>query len=171
MTGGTDARGKTTSFTFDARDRKISMTDRLSGVTSWSYDPNGNLLTLTDPDNQDDAEADHMDLRPAKPKASEAYPDSSTARWAGRLRCRQFSYDAIGRPNIFMDQNGDSVTHSFDTADRLLVAAYRLSGSGTGGTAPISTPSPTTMPAGRSRPPAAGIAISSRLPTATPLAD
>jgi RHS repeat-associated protein len=45
-----DARGKTWSFTYDARRRRTGMTDPLGRTTSWTYDGMGNMLTKTRPD-------------------------------------------------------------------------------------------------------------------------
>ncbi len=44
-----DARGKTWSFTYDARKRRTGMTDPLGRTTSWTYDGMGNMLTVTRP--------------------------------------------------------------------------------------------------------------------------
>ena len=113
-----------TAFAYDARDRKISKTDRLSGVTSWTYDANGNLLTMTDPDNQAAAKATVWTYDARNQKLTETYPDYSTSPAVNDRKT--FAYDPIGRPGVFTDQMGDTVTHAFDMADRLTSRTYRL---------------------------------------------
>ena len=52
VVGTTDAKSQSASSAFDARDRRVSETDRLAGVTSWRFDENSNLRHLTDAENQ-----------------------------------------------------------------------------------------------------------------------
>ncbi|NLW88090.1 MAG: RHS repeat protein, partial [Planctomycetes bacterium] len=52
IVGTVDAKGQSASFVFDARNRRISQTDRLAGVTTWRFDENSNLRHMADADNQ-----------------------------------------------------------------------------------------------------------------------
>ena len=124
-----------TKFAYDARNRKVSMTDRNGGVTTWGYDPNGNLPALCDPDNQSaspptTAKPTVWTYDPRNLKLTESYPDNPSGGSAGTTGndAKAFAYDPIGRPGVFTDQNGDTVTHTFDMADRLPEAGLPLGG-------------------------------------------
>lgn len=45
-----------------------------------------------------------------------------------------FAYDLVGRPGVFTDQKGDTVTHSFDMAGRLVGRDDRLAVNSPSGT-------------------------------------
>ena len=45
----TDANGHTTTYTYNARNEEVSMTDAMDRITSYGYDADGNLITVTDP--------------------------------------------------------------------------------------------------------------------------
>ncbi|NUQ00413.1 MAG: hypothetical protein HUU35_11230, partial [Armatimonadetes bacterium] len=48
----TDALGKTETSVYDARNRRIQLTDRLNGITRFAYDLVGNLTQISDADNE-----------------------------------------------------------------------------------------------------------------------
>ena len=124
-----DAKGNTTTLVYDARGRKVSQTDRIAGVTTWGYDQNGNLLTLCDPDNQAAEKATHWTYDVRNLKLTESYPDHDPMATPPVNDQKTFTYDLAGRPMVFTDQQGDTVTHAFDAANRLLSRAYHsLSG-------------------------------------------
>ncbi len=132
----TDAKSHNAYSTYDARSQKLSHADRESGVTTWRYDQNGNLLHLTDGDNQ---QADHptiwtYNLR--NQKTSEALPGHDPASSVGYADYdkKNFAYDLVGRPGVFYDQLGDTVTHTFDMANRLTQRDYRLEANSPSGT-------------------------------------
>lgn len=124
----TDAKNQQTSFVFDARDRRASMTDRLGGLTTWKYDENGNLLELCDADNQGPPQKATVwtyDVRNLK--VTEAYPGHNPASQIGDADYdkKLFGYDLAGRPDLFTDQQGDTVRHGFDMANRIVRRDYR----------------------------------------------
>ena len=124
VTSTTDAKGQTTTLAYDARDRKVSQTDRLAGVTTWGYDANGNLLSLCDPDNQAAGKATLWTYDDCNRKLTETYPDHAPTATPPVNDQKTFTYDLAGRPAVFTDQQGDTVTHAFDAANRLLSRAY-----------------------------------------------
>lgn len=100
------------------------MTDRLSGVTTWTYDANGNLLTHTDPDNQSGVKPTAWTYNSRNQKVTEAYPDVSVTP----SDTKTFSYDNIGRPSGGTLQDGSTVAFTLDAADRLTARQYAASG-------------------------------------------
>ena len=120
----TDAKGQTATLAYDARDRKVSQSDRLAGVTTWGYDQNGNFLSLCDPDNQAAGKATQWTYDDCNRKLTEIYPDHAPTATPPVNDQKTFTYDMAGRPAVFTDQQGDTVTHTFDAADRLLSRAY-----------------------------------------------
>ena len=135
------SRAVSTKMAYDARDRKVSMTDRNGGLTTWGYDPNSNLLTLCDPDNQGasppaTAKPTVWIYDPRNQKSSEQYPDHVAGTTAGQAGydLKIFAYDPVGRPQVFNDQKGDTVTYIFDAANRLLDRDYRTAANSPSGT-------------------------------------
>lgn len=47
----TDPRGKSWSYSYDVRDRRVTQSDPLNNTTTWAYDAAGNAITITRPDN------------------------------------------------------------------------------------------------------------------------
>jgi len=43
----TDAKAKVTSMAYDARNRRTTLTDRLSGATTYNFHPAGHLASIT----------------------------------------------------------------------------------------------------------------------------
>ena len=60
-------------------------------------------------------------------KSSEQYPDHVAGTTAGQAGydLKIFAYDPVGRPQVFTDQKGDTVTYIFDAANRLVERDYR----------------------------------------------
>ena len=128
MVGTTDAKGQSASSVFDARDRRVSETDRLAGVTSWRFDENSNLRHLADADNQATYAPTCWTYDARNLKLSEALPGHNSTSQIGDADydLKQFTYDLAGRVDVATDQKGNNVTHLYDLASRLLQRDYRL---------------------------------------------
>ncbi len=130
VVGTTDAKGQSASSAFDARDRRVSETDRLAGVTSWRFDENSNLRHLTDAENQSPYKPTAWTYDARNLKLTEALPGHNPASQIGDADydLKQFTYDLAGRVEVATDQKGNTVTHLYDMASRLLQRDYRLYG-------------------------------------------
>ncbi|TKB80275.1 MAG: hypothetical protein E8D42_02675 [Nitrospira sp.] len=87
------------------------ITDALSGVTGFTYDPNGNLLTLTDAKNQ-----------------ITTYTYDSMDRLATRKdalnRTEHYGYDLAGNLSTFTDRKNQITTFQYDPLDRRTNTSY-----------------------------------------------
>lgn len=127
VTSTTDAKGQAATAQFDVRNRKVQAIDRLGGVTTWKYDPAGNLLELCDADNQQANKPTVWTYDVRNQKLTETYPDHAPGSEIGNQGYdrKLFTYDLAKQPATFTDQQGDTVTHTFDLAGRLLQRDYR----------------------------------------------
>ncbi len=130
VVGTIDAKGQSASSAFDARDRRVSESDRLAGVTSWRFDENSNLRHLTDAENQSPYKPTAWTYDARNLKLSEALPGHNPASQIGDadFDLKQFTYDLAGRVDVATDQKGSNVTHLYDMASRLVERDYRLYG-------------------------------------------
>jgi RHS repeat-associated protein len=111
LTKRTDSLNHFTTFVYDARDRKASATDRLSGATSFAYDTNNNLLTLTDAETRQTSYVyDSRNLL-----GSETFPDNGA---------RSYLYDAARRLAKRTDQIPNDTSYVYDMANRLTERDY-----------------------------------------------
>jgi RHS repeat-associated protein len=106
-----DARGNTTTtslpdesatkYAYDAEDRVISATDALGAVTSYEYDQRGNMTSLAD--SKGNTYQFQYDRR--HHKVATIYPDKSRETWA---------YDLLGRMVTYVNRSGQtkSVTYN-----------------------------------------------------------
>ena len=95
----------------------MSQNDRIAGLTTWAYDQNGNLLSLCDPDNQganppQTAKPTTWTYDERNLKLTETYPDHAPTATPPVNDQKSFTYDMAGRPAVFTDQQGDTVTHN-----------------------------------------------------------
>jgi RHS repeat-associated protein len=95
----------------DRSARIPSITDALSGVTGFTYDPNGNLLTLTDAKNQ-----------------TTTYTYDTMDRLATRKdalnRTEHYGYDLAGNLSTFTDRKNQITTFQYDPLDRRTSTGY-----------------------------------------------
>jgi RHS repeat-associated protein len=119
-------------FKYDARDRKYEADDRLDspGVTTWKFDPNGNLLELCDADNQAADKPTAWTYNERNQKVTEEYPDHSGTLGQGTYDKRLFAYDPIGRLQKTTQQDGSTITLNYDHADRMTQRDYRTTDGG-----------------------------------------
>ena len=130
LVGMTDAKGKTDTCTFDARDRKISCTDRNGGITAHGYDVNSNLIEIIDADSS--LGVTTYDYDPRNLKVKTTYPTHNPASSPGQTGYEivEYAYDALGRSRVNTDQNGDTTSFVHDLAGRMTERRYRLLGAG-----------------------------------------
>ena len=117
---------------FDALNRRKSVTDRLNGVTIYGYTPTGQVSALTDAENQSTT----YSYSDRGEKLSETYPDHVPGSGVGTTGYGIviFSYDPAGRTKVKTDQAGDTCTFNFDLASRMFQRDYRLAANSPSGT-------------------------------------
>ncbi len=122
----TDASGRSTRTEYDGRSLISKVIDGLAGETSFTYDENGNLLTLTD----------------ARGKVT-TWTYNNMDRVATRTdpltRQESFTYDLNGNVKTWTDRKGQVTSHTYDALDRLTFVGF-----GTTGTPPTYASSLTT---------------------------
>jgi RHS repeat-associated protein len=105
----TDARGMTISYTYDAIDRLIRKT-RPEDIVSYTYDTQGNLLTLADGDSSLTFAYDALDR----------LIDARTAATAGQPATQiRYSYDADGNRISMTDPAGGVTNYTYDALSRM----------------------------------------------------
>jgi len=143
LTEITDAKGNTTTITYDSLGRKIRMSDPDMGEWSYAYDDLGNLSQQTDALGQViEFEYDQL-ARLTKKKvtspesktlASYSYDDSAKDYCVGRLSkvtdqnsTTEFYYDKLGRETKSTKTiygSSYTVQREYDTLDRLTALTY-----------------------------------------------
>jgi RHS repeat-associated protein len=116
VVASTDPSGATQRFVYDERNLLISVTDPLGQTTSFGYDESGNRLTRTDP-------RDHTTTW----TYDEADRIKTTTDPLGKTTSN--TYDANGNPRTSTDRTGKVTRADYDELDRLVTAAYGVSGS------------------------------------------
>jgi RHS repeat-associated protein len=90
---------------YDALDRTISTTDAVGQTTSMTYDRVGNLLSITDPDqNRTSYTYDALDQQ---------LTDTNQLGLS-----RVYTYDAVGNETSLVDRNGRKTNYVYDALDR-----------------------------------------------------
>ncbi|MFP3984111.1 MAG: phospholipase A2 [Desulfurivibrionaceae bacterium] len=122
-TGLTDAKGQTTSFTYDKLDRLVKETDPLGNTIRYQYDSAGNLVSRTNPDGSTiNYEYDALGRLLAR-----NYPDGTETTFAydaeGKLvsAANQYisyhmEYDTLGRLTEITDSENRTISYSYDAA-------------------------------------------------------
>ena len=82
------------------------MTDPLGGETTLSYDPNGNLLSVTD-------------ARGSVTRYTYDVMDRLESRTDPLGRSESYEYDAAGNLTQFTDRKGQATTFTYDALNRL----------------------------------------------------
>jgi RHS repeat-associated protein len=101
----TPASGSPISFTYDKTDRRQTMTDG-SGLTSYSYDPVGNVTQTIQ-----QGKTVGYGYDDAGRQTSVTYPDGG-----GSV---SYTYDTEGRPSTITDWSGRTTTYQYDGGDRV----------------------------------------------------
>jgi RHS repeat-associated protein len=107
----TDERGHTTTYEYDPNcgcaNRQTRITDALGNVTSFTYDANGNQLTMTDA--KGNATTYEYDANNRRTRIQ--FPDGTTAAT---------SYDALGRSVATTDQAGNTTRFDYNEVGLLV---------------------------------------------------
>jgi RHS repeat-associated protein len=125
-----DAMDGVVSLAYDALDRIVQVADA-TGVVRYDYDPNGNLMSVTDPLGRTIRyEYDVMDRRVAKMDAlglTERYeydPTGNVTRVIDRKgQASVYEYDLLGRRVAAHDADGGRTDFTYDAGGRLVRAA------------------------------------------------
>ncbi|MEQ1828371.1 MAG: hypothetical protein ABL921_20590 [Pirellula sp.] len=127
-----DAKNKNTIIVFDPRNRRKSVTDRISAATSFTYTALGQLASLTDAQSQTTSYT--YDTRGSK--LTETYPDHTSGSSPGQSTYGKvtFVYDNAGRVKRREDQLGDTCSYNFDLAGRMTSRNYRTAANSPSGT-------------------------------------
>lgn len=112
IVGLTDPLGNNTRYAYDPLDRVTQVTDALSGVTSLTYDENGNILTFRDPRNL----ASHVYTYDSRNRVK-TYTDP-----LGRVVT--YNYDGLGNLTSRIDRKGQTASYLYGPLNRLKKITY-----------------------------------------------
>jgi RHS repeat-associated protein len=104
--------GQKTVYTPDALDRITLLTDAINGVTQFGYDPNSNLLTVTD----------------AKSQQTVYTPNNmnrTTTRKDPLLRTETYIYDNNGNLATVLDRKSQTTSYTYDPLNRRTKATFQ----------------------------------------------
>jgi RHS repeat-associated protein len=117
----TDPMGRKTTHTYNALNEVVQTVDPIHGVTSISYDQNGNPVTLTNSlGNSVTWTYDNMDRVASQTDAL--------------LRTESYQYDSAGNLVSVTDRKGQVTTYQYDRLNRMTFAGFGTHGSGGGAT-------------------------------------
>jgi RHS repeat-associated protein len=107
MTSSTDANGKITNLTYDARGNVTSVTDPLGNSTRFTYDSRDNLTQLVDPANK--TYLFQYDGNNNLTKTTNPITGVIT-----------YAYDSFGQLTSVTDPRGNTITFTYDSAGNLI---------------------------------------------------
>jgi RHS repeat-associated protein len=110
----TDQNGKITTYAYDDEDRLVSVTDAQTpnpGVTSYVYDTENQLQAITDANNH--TTTFHYDNFGRVTQTD--FPSSLS---------ENFYYDAVGNLTSKTDRNGHTITYVYDNLNRMTSKSY-----------------------------------------------
>jgi RHS repeat-associated protein len=111
----TDRRGQVTTYVYDDQDRVVSIT-RPDGVTRFAYDAAGRLVEITDAAGTISYVYDAVDRLVRETQAT-----------GGTTQVVEFAYDALDRrvSRTLVGVPGEVTTYGYDAANRLTAVVYR----------------------------------------------
>jgi RHS repeat-associated protein len=111
----TDPLGHTVKYQYNNLDQPTQITDALQGITTLSYDPNGNPLTVQDARQQG-----------TNNKTVYTYDnfDHLQTRTDPLLRQETYVVDPLGNLTSFTDRRGKVATFQYDGINRRIFAGY-----------------------------------------------
>lgn len=98
---------RTTSYTYDGFNNKLTETDNLGRVTEYAYDSEQHLTTYTDA----------LDHDTVTTYFANGLPETVTD---ARGKVTSFTYDAYGYPETVTNAEGETITFDYDIAGRKL---------------------------------------------------
>jgi RHS repeat-associated protein len=129
----TNAEGHTIENTYDVRDRLAFSEDANNIITSYGYDKNNNLRTLTDGEGNTRAWFfDARNLNIAR-QSSGATPPTSGSTFVAEATAPAasaspdvvtYQYDVLSRLTVKTAQDSSTITHTFDFAGRMTEREY-----------------------------------------------
>ncbi len=111
----TDARGYTTTFTYDALNRVIRESNPLSHTTRYQYDAPGNRVVMTDANTS------------VTRYAYDALNRLSIITYTAEVTPVRFAYDALGNRTAMTDTTG-ATTYVYDALNRPLTITSPITG-------------------------------------------
>ena len=129
----TDPAGNLTTFAYDNRDRRASVTDALNHVTAWTYDAAGNKLTETRPDTGVTTNVyDAMNrltstTDPKSQTTTFAYDgaDNLTSLTDARTNAYTFTYDLLNRKTRMTYPGGSHEDWTYDAVGNMATYTTR----------------------------------------------
>jgi RHS repeat-associated protein len=113
-----DALGQRTTYSYNALNQLLQIGDANGGVTSFGYDPNGNLLSVTDPRNTSNPTSYTYDAMDRVATRKDALGNQES-----------YQYDGNGNLIQFTDRRGKVAAFGYDALSRKTFAGFGRSGS------------------------------------------
>lgn len=119
--------GQKTIYTPDVLDRITQLTDAINGVTQFGYDPNSNLLTVTDAKSQQTvytySNMNRASTRKDPLLNTETYTYDNNGNLATVLdrksQTTTYTYDPLNRRTKTTFQDGTSTNYTYDAGNRI----------------------------------------------------
>jgi RHS repeat-associated protein len=110
-TSVTDANNKTTTYAYDDADRLTSVTDAASNVTTYAYDTENNLTSITDASSR----TTYFEY--------DAFGRVTEVNFPSTL-IETYAYDAVGNLTSKTDRKNQTINYVYDALDRLVTKTY-----------------------------------------------
>jgi RHS repeat-associated protein len=108
-----DELGRTSSYSYDALNRRVTTTNPLGYSTTYSYDAVGNVVSTVNPLGHSTTYT--YDALNRQTHVTDANGQTTTT-----------NYDAVGNVTVIADPNGNITRYTYDAIDRLLTDTNQL---------------------------------------------